>query len=776
MLLKNDNDAISRLMTGIIMDIHSNGAIDPYKLEQLSYIKCFHPTVFTKYENELLYVLGLFYKTKPPKSFFESCYQIFADTIQEATNERFTPIQADILNHILEHKYFSFSAPTSVGKSHLFRHLIKTAKNDVVIIVPSRALIAEYLLEIVKIVGNDVLVLQFIDNINIRKTSRRVFVVTPERAREIFKWKNQFKIDVFLFDEAQITEEYMRGMLFDALVRRIDRHFPDSKKVFAHPFVENPEAQFIKHNINKDTSKHTYAQQTVGKIYLTTKDEKFAYFSPFETSPKEIAPSDIVLEKLKENGATLLAYVSKASIYDGTCMKRFEKYIDLCAPITDKPALKIIEQLEEYIGASNSVQSIMITMMKRGIVIHHGSIPLYGRMLIERFVKGGYAKICFSTSTLIQGINMPFDIVWIDSFRFTGSDSDRNIALKNLIGRAGRTSASKSFDYGYVIISERNRPTFTKRLKSTANLSETSLLNEELNDIDTDLQDAVSAIKDDSFNDEYLLPEIQVERIKQADIDDSIKCILDNLMIENVPLKHREYNALDPQIKNAIKESFEQIYVSHLRRDKLETGEKSVLSTSISMLLWIIQGRTFSAILANRYAFITDRDKQREIERRYNNGFITLEQRNKELDSIQLKFSQIAVQIPNSRYRRSVPLFGTKDKSPALLKDFKYDTLIFDTYDYMDKVIYFCLATPLAAAFQQYYDKTKDERALAMKNYIKYGTNEPHEIWLSRYGFSFEHIDWIKDYINHIDENGIEFKQKINDLDEEKKEIIRRFI
>ena len=41
-------------------------------------------------------------------------------------------------------KTFSFSAPTSTGKSFVFRNLIKTADYDVAVIVPSRALINEY--------------------------------------------------------------------------------------------------------------------------------------------------------------------------------------------------------------------------------------------------------------------------------------------------------------------------------------------------------------------------------------------------------------------------------------------------------------------------------------------------------------------------------------------------------------------------------------------------------------------------------------------------------
>jgi hypothetical protein len=79
----------------------------------------------------------------------------------------------------------------------------------------------------------DILVLQFIEDVNKNKTSRRIFIVTPERASEIFKLKKPLLSNMFLFDEAQISEEGVRGMTFDAFVRRSDQVFPNAKK-FLH--------------------------------------------------------------------------------------------------------------------------------------------------------------------------------------------------------------------------------------------------------------------------------------------------------------------------------------------------------------------------------------------------------------------------------------------------------------------------------------------------------------------------------------------------------------
>ena len=170
-------------------------------------------------------------------------------------------------------------------------------------------------------------------------------------------------------------------------------------------------------------------------------------------------------------------------------MQDFKEYIDQCDEIKDTKALAIFERLKEYIGGSlyGDKHSLLLSLMKRGIVLHHGSMPLKMRLMIEEFVAGGFARICFATSTLIQGINMPFDVVWIDNFVFNGSEDKKRLDLKNLIGRAGRTTNNSNvFDYGYVVISESHKTTFCSRLINPSTLSEVSALAENIDDAPED--------------------------------------------------------------------------------------------------------------------------------------------------------------------------------------------------------------------------------------------------------------------------------------------------
>jgi replicative superfamily II helicase len=159
--------------------------------------------------------------------------------------EFLTPVQASIRSAIEHEKYVSISAPTSAGKSYSIRDYIDKVNGDVIIIVPSRALIAEYIKNLKEKFNStkNVMISSFADVVFTNRVDlKRIFVLTPERARDIFPIKDYLNVSLFFFDEAQVSEEKERGVTFDALVRRVKSNFENAKLVFAHPFVVNPEA------------------------------------------------------------------------------------------------------------------------------------------------------------------------------------------------------------------------------------------------------------------------------------------------------------------------------------------------------------------------------------------------------------------------------------------------------------------------------------------------------------------------------------------------------
>lgn len=767
--LIEDKEFARNIIKTALGEIHSLGPKRAETFEQLAYVKEFHPDLLAEYESRLIATMGLFFKSEKPSTLLEEVYSIFSEAIKEKTGHRFTPTQADAFEQINGNRYFSFSAPTSAGKSFLFRELISSATKDIVIVLPSRALIAEYFDVVTHLVDKSVLVLQFIEDVNRAHVKRRIFIVTPERGGELFKFKDRFDIEMFLLDEAQISEELVRGLTFDSFVRRADRAFPLAKKIFAHPFIRNPEAQLLKHNFAASAHAATYDSNSVGKIFASFENGTFTYFSPYTKKSDAAGASMDFVERSLKTGGTLLVYTAKTKIYDRDYIAEFEKYIALCPKVVDAAALAIISELRRYIGAKDDdaeKHSVFIEMMLRGIVVHHGSMPLKARLLIENFIRSGNARICFATATLNQGINMPFDIVWIDSFfKMT------TLNLKNLIGRSGRSTQAKgAFDYGYTIVKKKNVLTFKKRIGLSPELDETSGLDRELA-VDADLADIVEAVKLDSFDLDLNLPKSQIERISAADLDPSVRTVLDNLTPEGVPITGAAYYAIPRAKRQSIKDAFKKIYAFHLRRAELSIGEACVLSAAIPILLWKVQGKSFGEIVSLRHAYLSSKKERREIEKNVKSGEITKAEGRRQLDELRVGFSAVAEPLPKKGHP-ALSLFkkGTK------CEEIDFDVIVYDTYDYLDKVISLSLMDPICAALEIYGRKHADARARSLINYMRYGTDNPKEIWLLRYGIDAEDLEWLLPHIEKVDENEILFRASINDESEDRKKIVGRFL
>ena len=88
----------------------------------------------------------------------------------------------------------------------------------------------------------------------------------------------------------------------------------------------------------------------------------------------------------------------------------------------------------------------------------------------------------------------------------------------------------------------------------------------------------------------------------------------------------------------------------------------------------------------------------------------------------------------------------------------------------------FKLSDIFVAAFEEHYIKSNDARARKMALLVKYGTVNEKQIWMLRYGFTFEDIEWLEPYIVNISQEEVTFNREINKLPLEKIEIIKRFV
>jgi hypothetical protein len=587
-----------------------------------------------------------------------------------------------------------------------------------------------------------VMISSFVDNVFRSRELRKIFILTPERARDLFSPDLNLNLQVFFFDEAQVSEEKERGVIFDVLIRRVKKHFSEAKLIFAHPFVSNPDAQIKKHNFPSESGyAHSYPYGSVGKIFVFKHTNKKDYFFSQFSEKGYLQINSIEFsgkfEDFAFNGEhTVLVYVSKASINNGKFIDDFNQYVDKFPEIEDENGKKIIDTITHLLGANEKGHnSRLVSLLKKGVVIHHGSVPLEVRFLVEDFIRDGYAKICFATSTLAQGINMPFDIVWLESNHIQGDDEkDRSLNFKNLIGRAGRLSNENKFDFGYVFTT--NPKLLIERMNDDFILDEKSIIEKPIDDSNEDSRELIESIISETFDEDKHVPKTTVERLSQSDILKFTKTILDILYQDGKTIKDNISGKSNEKCRKDIYKALQYIFETSIKR-KLYDGEVAVFNTAIGIFLQVIQGRSFREIVGIRYSNISKRNE-------------------KQIGMAE--FSQKAEILPKSTLKNAYSLFAN-----TLAKNVSYDAVVFDTYDYLDKVISFSLSDVFIATFKIYQEHTYDERATKIIELLKFGTNDTKHMLLIRYGFPPENVTEIAKYIESINENNIIFKQEIDE-------------
>ena len=226
-----------------------------------------------------------------------------------------------------------------------------------------------------------------------------------------------------------------------------------------------------------------------------------------------------------------------------------------------------------------------------------------------------------------------------------------------------------------------------------------------------------------------------------------------------------EFNKYERSIRTKIREKFEKIYIAYLNRAELSSGEKSVLSNAIKILVWQINGKTFKQVVWYRYSYITRLEERKELMKQKNK-----KEAQNEIANMEARFTMECSDIPNKDLMSFNMFKGKK------VNEVSYDRIVFDTYDYIDKIIGFKLKDIYYATFQKFFERTGDIRAKNMALYLKYGTIDYVEIMLIRYGFSFETIEWLKKYVKKIDEDEIVFKKKIMVLSKDKFKEIEHYV
>ena len=219
------------------------------------------------------------------------------------TEERFFPSQKEAYDNFGK-QYFSYSAPTSMGKSFMMRVFIKQQimtgeKKNYAIIVPTKALINEVSTKLIQglkelLEKQDYKVVTSAGSTALEQKHNYVFVLTPERMMYLLMNDKDMVVDYMFVDEAhKISSSDKRSAIYFNIVDMLSERDCQPHIIFASPNIPNPEvylelvpgAEFLDNNLAMqyspvsqfvymvdyvDYSVHMYNQRKRAYTYLTS--------------------------------------------------------------------------------------------------------------------------------------------------------------------------------------------------------------------------------------------------------------------------------------------------------------------------------------------------------------------------------------------------------------------------------------------------------------------------------------------------------------------------
>ena len=381
-------------------------------------------------------------------------------TIPSAPDKQFMVAQKTAYDHF-ENLYYSYSAPTSMGKSFIMRMFIRQQilsgkRYNFAIIVPTKALINEIKIKITK---DDLGELLHQKNYHVvtaagdavldnwkAKDQNYIFVVTPERMLYLMINEPDIQLDYLFVDEAhKITGEDKRSPFYYQVVNMLSRRTHRPHIIFASPNVPNPEV-FLDtlpdaNNTNDMRLQTSYSPVSQPKFIINLISKEVSIYNehgdcniPITSIALEDADLiDVLLRFEKDEKKRERPFI----VYFPSTKKTVVAARDFGANRLPKHDCEELMELSKDIKNEVHGDYYLADLVSKGVAYHIGYLPASIRQRIEELFKAGKITALFCTSTLVEGVNLPADNLFITDYR-NGRKDMRPIDFRNLVGRVGR--------------------------------------------------------------------------------------------------------------------------------------------------------------------------------------------------------------------------------------------------------------------------------------------------------------------------------------------------
>lgn len=381
-------------------------------------------------------------------------------TIPSDAENKFMVAQKKVYDHLAD-PYFSYSGPTSMGKSYLVRMFIKNdilagSKKNYAIVVPTKALINEVRSKIVDDLKQKLneynyhIVVAAGDAVLESKEHNRnyIFIMTPERLLYLLINEPEIKLDYLFIDEAhKLSDKDKRSPFYYQVTQILTERSHRPNMIFASPNVPNPEIYL---DLIPDKDSSNLVSSRLATTFSPVSQEKFIVnldsreVSIYNERTKNPIPITFLNDDFVDITDVLLHFQYDANgkenkfiAYFSSTRNTVTAARDFAANRMQKTNSKELMELSKEIKNEVHNDYYLADLISKGVAYHIGYLPSSIRQRIEQLFKEGKITALFCTSTLVEGVNLPADNLFVMDYR-NGLSDMKPVDFRNLIGRVGR--------------------------------------------------------------------------------------------------------------------------------------------------------------------------------------------------------------------------------------------------------------------------------------------------------------------------------------------------
>ena len=438
--------------------------------------------------------------------------------------------QKNIYDSLQKEKFYSYSGPTSMGKTFVIRKFIinqikNNYKKNYVVVVPTKALISEITSDFITELNSllkekNYKVINTYSETNENDKYNYVMIYTQERLLSHLI-NSSIKVNYVFIDEAhKLFYKDTRTMYFYKILDILRNQDNVPNIYFSAPLIKNPNEflDLLPEIGTKSSSVFEFTPVNQQKFMIDYNSKNIRIYNDLSSNFIELEYDKIekfdinyILNQLGENRKNLVYCESKKEAINYAL-----EYSKNRKPIEEN---EYLNKLKKYIKDEIHEDYWLIDMLSKGVAYHIGYIPNSIRKHIENLYKEKTINTIFCTSTLLEGVNLPADNLFInvkDKAKIISNEID----FKNLIGRVGRIKYNL---IGNVFIIPNGSP----KLMNTC----TELIENDVSDKELSIKKVLSTIAKKEIINKLKNGDTLIEkRSKTYDEYESTRYIMNNLI------------------------------------------------------------------------------------------------------------------------------------------------------------------------------------------------------------------------------------------------------